>query len=126
MATLTPTQQFGRTARMDIHDIARELVDALGPTLVASLAGARDRKLPHRWAQPDGPEPREAAFRRLMAGHRAWAELEAAEGPHVARQWFIGGNPMLEESTPITAIREDRHAELQHAVTAFIAGDVDE
>lgn len=126
MEILTPTAQHGRTMRMDIHQIVRELNAALGPTLVASLAGSKDRKLPIRWAKEDGPEPRAEFARRLTFAHRQWTSLSAADGEHVARQWFIGGNPFLGENTPITAIREDRHSEVADAVTSFIAGAIDE
>jgi hypothetical protein len=33
---------------------------------------------------------------------------------------FIGGNPLLEEDTPLTAIREDRAREVTAAVTVFL------
>ncbi|WP_404473450.1 hypothetical protein [Microbacterium aerolatum] len=122
METLTPTAQHGRTMRMDIHEIVRELNVALGPTLVAALSGSKDRKLPIRWAKDDGPEPRSDATRRLTFAHRQWTLLAAAEGEHVARQWFIGGNPQLREDTPITAIREDRHSDVADAVQSFITG----
>ncbi|GGD76742.1 hypothetical protein [Microbacterium murale] len=112
--------------QMDIHEITRELNASLGPTLVSSLAGSKDRKLPIRWAKDDGPEPRPDATRRLTFAHRQWTLLAAADGEHVARQWFIGGNPRLRENTPITAIREDRHSEVADAVESFIAGAVDE
>lgn len=125
METLTPTAQHARTMRMDIHDIVRELNDAVGPTLVAALAGSKDRKVPIRWAKADGPEPRADASRRLTFAHRQWVLLAAADGEHVARQWFIGGNPHLDEDTPITAIREDRLGEVADAVESFIAGVAD-
>ncbi|MCR2813875.1 hypothetical protein NQ166_12350 [Microbacterium sp. zg.Y1090] len=122
METLTPTAAHDRTMRMDIHDIVRELNGALGPTLVAALAGSKDRKLPIRWAKEDGPEPRVEASRRLTFAHRQWLLLAAADGEHVARQWFIGSNPQLHEDTPITAIREDRRNDVAAAVKAFIEG----
>lgn len=125
METQTPTFQHSRTMRMDIHDIVRELNAALGPTLVAALSGSKDRKLPIRWAKVDGPEPRTEASRRLTFAHRQWTLLAAADGEHVARQWFIGGNPHLGEQTPVTAIREDRHVDVAAAAEAFIAGTSD-
>ena len=125
METLTPTAQHSYTMRMDIHVIVRELNAALGPTLVAGLAGSKDRKLPIRWAKADGPEPRAEATNRLTFAHRQWMLLAAADGDHVARQWFIGGNPHLGETTPITAIREGHHSEVASAVKSFIAGTVD-
>ena len=111
---------------MNIHDIVRELNAVLGSTLVAALSGSKDRKLPDRWAKPDGPEPRDQLANRLQFAHHQWALLAAADGDQVARQWFIGGNALLNGATPITAIREDRHDAVARAVAVFIAGDIDE
>jgi len=105
---------------MGTRDIVRELNGALDPTLVATLAGSRDRQLPAQWARDDGPEPPSEASRRLVFAHEQWALLAAAAGAQIARQWFIGGNPHLGEDTPITAIREDRYAAVAGAVQAFI------
>lgn len=105
---------------MDPHDIARVLVAGLGPTLVAAMTGSKDRKLPAKWAKADGPSPRPEFLNRLQFGHRAWSTLVQNENEHVARAWFIGGNPLLGEATPLTAIREDRSAEVMRAVDAFL------
>jgi len=107
---------------MNIHDIVRELNAALGPTLVAGIAGSKDRKLPSRWGKADGPEPRSEASKRLTFAHQKWLLLATVEGDDIARQWFIGGNPRLREDTPITAIREGRYGEVTDAVESFIAG----
>jgi len=119
------TDQHARTARMDVHEVASVLVQGLGPTLVAALTGSKDRKLPGKWAKPDGPRPSADFTRRLQLGHRVWVALSESETEHVARQWFIGGNPLLHENTPITAIREDRGAEVVEAVEAFLRGEPD-
>jgi hypothetical protein len=52
--------------------------------------------------------------------------FELEEGRDIARRWFIGGNPILGETTPVMAIREDRHAEVRRAAQAFIDDDGDE
>lgn len=126
MASLTTTGAHALTARKDIHEVARDLTEGLGPTLVAALAGSKDRKLPSKWAKPDGPEPRAEFQRRLLLAHRVWTSIENADGAHVARQWFIGGNPSLKEATPITAIREDLDAAVVRAAEVFITGLPDE
>ncbi|MCW4464825.1 hypothetical protein OK351_04805 [Glutamicibacter sp. MNS18] len=123
MTTLTRNQAHGRTARMDIRQVVQELNEALGPTLVAALTGIKDRKQPIRWARSDGPVPTPQSHNRLILAHAEWKRLISQENDHVARSFFIGGNPMLGEDTPITAIREGRDAELVAAVDAFLEGD---
>ena len=110
---------------MDIHELARQLVSHLGPTLVATLANVKDRRLPHRWAQADGPEPRVESQARLQTAHRIWSDLSTAESDTVARSWFIGANPRLGEQSPVFALREGKEQEVLAAAKAFIAGSDD-
>jgi hypothetical protein len=111
---------YSSAARMDVHEMTRQLNSHLGPTLVAALAGASDKSQAIRWARPDGPDPRPEAVRRLQLAHRAWTHLAIGENEHIARAWFVGGNPFLNEDTPITAIREDRGTAVMSAVTALL------
>lgn len=108
------------TARLDIHELVRQLNSHLGPTLVAVAAGVKDRKLPNKWAKADGPQPGAERYARLLYTHRTWSLVSAAEGDHVARAWFIGANPLLDEITPIEAIRNDLRREVSAAASAFI------
>ena len=108
------------TARLDIHEVARQLNGHLGPSLVAALAGTPDRKLPIRWAKTTGPTPGADYQRRLQIAHRLWTLIAESESDQVARSWFIAANPLLDEDTPITAIREDRAKHVAAAVEAFV------
>ena len=110
----------GGTIRMSIHEVVRQLNAALGPTLVAALTGSKDRRLPIRWAHADGPEPGPDFRRRLLLAHRVWSQIAPEETEHVARAWFIGANPFLDEDTPLTAIREDRARPVVAAAAAFL------
>ena len=38
----------------------------------------------------------------------------------MARAWFIGANPFLDEDTPLTATREARARSVVAAATAFV------
>ncbi len=96
---------------------ARELVWELGPTLVATLAGTKDRTAPQSWA--DGTaEPDEHEAERLRAASESWHVVAAADGPDVARAWFIGMNPWLGDVTPVSAIREGKFAQVRAAAQA--------
>ncbi|MBN9193781.1 hypothetical protein [Microbacterium sp.] len=126
MVTSSALQLHRESSRIEPFQLVQELNAALGTTLVSTLAGARNRSQAHEWAKPDGAEPRESAWNRLQFAYQMWSVLEQAEGAGVARRWFIGGNPLLSETSPVMAIRADRHAEVRRAAEAFIEGDVDE
>lgn len=111
-----------RTNELGIREIVRRLNAGLGPTLVAGLAGSKDRRISHKWAKEDGPEPNQAAVRHPMAAIRLWTELSEAHGEHEARLWLIGSNPWLEEDSPVEAIMEDRYKETRAAANAMLTG----
>lgn len=47
---------------------------------------------------------------------------EAQNAADVACVWMNGGNPMLGDDTPITAIWEGRFGELEAAAANYLAG----
>ncbi|GAA1127096.1 hypothetical protein [Arthrobacter flavus] len=113
-------QDHGHTALPAVHEMIQRLNSHLGMLLVATLAGSKDAKLPHKWALPNGTVPEPAIRKRLELAHHTWVILMDAETPDLARAWFIGGNPFLKGDTPLTAIREDRHQEVAVALEAFL------
>jgi len=115
-------KEHAQVTRLDQHELVRQLNSHLGPTLVALLANVRDRKLPHKWAAADGPAPRTESYTRLQAAHRAWSLICAADDEYVARQWFIGANPRLDEDTPVMRLRAGDIKSVIAAATAFSEG----
>lgn len=75
---------------------------------------------PQEWAKVDGSEPDPEALPRLACAYETWRKLTAAEGEQVARLWFVGSNPWLRDSAPVTAIREDRLEEVGYAAQALV------
>ena len=110
------------TTRMDLDQVVRHLITHLGPTLVALLAGVKDRKLPGRWAAKE-VQPRPAAESRLRSAHRAWTIIAMAETDSVARSWFIGTNPHLGEVSPIEALRAGEEGKVLTAAGQFVDPD---
>lgn len=104
---------------MSSTELVRQLTHHLGPTLVATLAGARDRQLSRQWGRADSPPPCEEALKRLQMAHRVWGLIAAVESG-VTRAWFIGSNPRLDEAAPVMALRDGRIAEVWHAARAFV------
>jgi len=118
----THVDVYEDTTRLTRHELVRQLVKHLGPTLVATLANVRDSKLPYKWAKADGPEPRDDAYKRLMAAHRLWTSISVAENDFVARSWFIGANPRLGEEAPVMVLRAGDIAAVLSAGKAFVEG----
>ncbi len=118
----TPTRRdiHAETARMDFHDLVRELNEHVGATVVQTMAGVKDRTAPYRWAKPDGPMPKHEIINRLQLGYRVWRTLETAEGPDVALTWLVGANPMLDEQLPLLYIQQGRTQEVLGAAEAFV------
>jgi len=115
-----PDAAYQRTIRFGIREITRRLNGCLGGTLVASLAGSKDTKASYRWAKEDGPQPRPEAIKRLTFAYEQWWKVAEAEGEHVARLWFIGANPWLDNDTPVNAIREGRYKGVSNAAQALV------
>jgi hypothetical protein len=103
-----------------IHEVVRRLNAALGPTLVAAMAGTTDRTLALDWVRHDGPEPDPEMQARLRHALATWRAVAGVEGEHVARQWFIGANPWLGDESPVSAIREDRFTDVSAAAGAMV------
>lgn len=112
--------EFSRTARLGIREVVRQLNNGLGATLVAALTGNKDPRISYKWARDTGPEPKPAAIQRLLLAHRAWTAVSTTEGEHVARLWFIGANPWLDEGSPIEAINNLQSQKVMSAAQAMI------
>ena len=111
---------YAETTRMDIHDLVRELIEKVGPTIVQTMAGAKDRNMPSQWAKADGPTPRAQAQQRLRLGHRVYRTIECAEGENVALAWLMGANPRLDEELPLMYVHALRAREVLGAAEAFV------
>lgn len=114
---------FRDTTRINIHDLVWEMNANVGSTVVQTMAGTKDRTSPHKWAKPDGPEPRPEVEARLRLGYRVWKTVEMAEGRNVALAWLMGANPLLDDNLPTLYIQQQRTREVLGAAEAF-ANDV--
>lgn len=111
---------FGSADPISVPELVSQLVSQLGPTIVAAIAGARDRQLPGQWSIDNGMSPEPASLRRLHAAHQIWCAVAAVGGRDIARAWFLGSNPRLNEVPPYLAIRDGEFDEVRSAAGAFI------
>ncbi|ADG75030.1 conserved hypothetical protein [Cellulomonas flavigena DSM 20109] len=123
MPVTTWTEAHAETTRMSMHELVRRLNALLGPTLVSTLAGAKDTKAATRWAKPDSGQIGPRFEQNLRFGYTVQQQIVSAENEHVARSWFLASNPLLDFDTPIQAVREGRHREVVRAANAVITDD---
>jgi hypothetical protein len=111
---------YAQAVRLPTPAMVRELLDHLGPTVVAALAGVRDRTQPYRWAIDDGPRPRIASLSRLQVAYRVWCTIVDSDGVNVARAWLVGANPLFGEREPYLVIRDGLFSDVLAAAEEFV------
>jgi hypothetical protein len=110
-----------RSVSMDISAVAGYLQEVLGQKLVAYMTGIRDAKGVGQWAR-GAQVPRLEAEKHLRAAYQILHLLLGSDSPHVARAWFIGMNPQLDDESPADAIREGQLRDALLAAQAFVSG----
>ena len=118
MDSVTVTGTHAATARMDIHEVARQLNSHLGrslrspaPPIVSCRSAGPSPTARHRGLRTRGDCSSPTGHGPTPRGRRAST---------FARSWFIGANPVLHEATPLTAIRNDRGEDLMLAVKVLL------
>lgn len=104
MSVIDRAQAHRQSTRTPLSEMAAQLNAGLGTTLVALLGNSNDRKQAIRWAE--GASPRVPTEQRLRAAYEAWVLLAANESEAIARAWFIGTNPLLDDRSPVEVLRE--------------------
>jgi hypothetical protein len=106
---------------LETPDIVRFLQDTLGSKLTAYIAKVSDAKMVGRWASGDS-KPAAEREKRLRNAYQVFQELLKEEDEYVARAWFIGMNPQLNDDAPSDWLREDRAKDVMAAARAFVSG----
>lgn len=92
---------------------------------MAYIAGVGEARAVRQWSHGQR-EPRPDVPEKLRTALRAALMLAEADGPDVARAWFQGLNPQLEERSPARLLREQdveqAGPEVLGAARAFVGG----
>jgi hypothetical protein len=114
----------GDVARIPIAQVVIELVEALGPRLVAYVGGVSHTKFVRSWREGTAA-PRGRREDALRAALQATRILLAAESPLVAQAWFTGANTHLDLEAPAAVLREasspDQVTKVVRAANAFVS-----
>jgi hypothetical protein len=121
---LDAKQAHSEAMSLPISAVAQSLVELLGASTVATVGGVKETRAVQQWIErsrePQRPHVLRFALQiALMISTSASADL--------ARAWFSGANPYLDDRVPLFVLRDGTLEEVQGllmvAARAFAARD---
>lgn len=94
---------------MSIAQVVQELERLLGATIVADIAGVTETRAVAQWKT--GREPQRPHVLRFAL--QIALMIVGRTGAEVARAWFHGSNPYLDDARPIALLRDRPLHEVQ-------------
>lgn len=108
-----------RAVEMGVSDIAAALQGQLGQALLGVIVNKNARTLT-RWAN-GAVRPPQASEQLLRDTFQVVELLTSAESADVARAWFMGMNPQLDDESPAEALSTGRARDVMAAARSFAA-----
>ncbi len=107
------------TVHTSTSEIAKELLELLTGQLTALIASVESERTIRRWATEKVTRIPPEKEERLRVAYTIVQLLTQYDAPKVVRSWFVGMNPILDDS-PARAIRDGRFQETLMAAREFI------
>src|SRR5215211_4401460 len=85
-----------RAVRSSFPEVVSALREILGLKLCAYLGSVKETRAVNEWAE-GVRQPSEVVQRRLRLAFQVAQAISDADGPDVARAWFQGLNPQLDD-----------------------------
>ena len=104
----------------DVPTLTRILQDHLGQNLLAVIVGSNPRTVA-RWIAA-ATRPPAAKERILRDASQVFDLLTTVDTPMVARAWFMGMNPQLDDMSPAEALAAGDVRDVMAAARAYVAG----
>jgi len=116
---------YEHSARVDFPVLVKELSDLLGPKLVAYIAGVREARAVRQWSTGEREARTPIPERLRVVLQVAWL-IARHDDASVARAWFQGLNPQLDDRSAARLLREGELDEvgpqILSAARAFVSG----
>lgn len=113
---------FNSAMSLSTPDVVERLVDLLGATTVAEIGGVKETRAVAQWATGEREPQRPHVLRFALQLALMISTLSTRD---LARAWFHGSNPELEDATPLALLRdtalESTQVPLMIAVRSFAA-----
>jgi hypothetical protein len=116
---------YEHASRVEFSVLVRELIELLGPKLVAYIAGVRETRAVRQWSSGER-EAREPIPKRLRLALQVASLIATHDNASVAQAWFQGLNPQLDDRSAARLLREGDLDEvgplILSAARAFVSG----
>lgn len=99
-------EAYEAATRADVDVLVKDLRAALGPRLVALLAGVNETRAVHQWADGTRELRSAATEQRLRLAYQLWKLITTRDSDRVAQAWFAGLNPKLDDTSPARLVRD--------------------
>jgi hypothetical protein len=109
---------YETAVRLDPHTLVKELRSLLGVRLVAVIAGVRETRAVHEWAEGTRDIRNPTVLPRLRLAYQAAKLVADADSAAIAQAWMQGLNPLLDDRSPAMTLREDEPEEAGPQVLA--------
>ena len=106
-----------RATRATFPEVVGILRQILGAKLCAYLGSVKETRAVNEWAE-GSRVPGDAVQQRLRTALRVALAIAEADSPEVARAWFQGLNPQLDDRSPARLLRDGDFDEVGPAVIA--------
>src|SRR5437899_1679422 len=99
------SESFTYATRTAFPRVVTELQEMFGSRLVAYIAGVSETRRLRDWAS-GSRQPRGDVQDRLRLALQIAHMIAERDGAEVARAWFVGLNPYLDDESPAWLLRE--------------------
>lgn len=116
---MSDVNAHGHAMEIPIQAVVAELVDLLGAPLVAVIGGVSETRAVMQWISDRAPQRPNVLRFALQLG----TMIARTKDREMARAWFEGSNPQLDDAVPALLLREkplgDIQANLMTAARSF-------
>ena len=111
---LSAIEAHEHAVSLPIREVVRQLADLLGATTVATIGGVGETRAVAGWMGERGPQrPNVLRFALQIA-----TMIAAGSDRELARAWFHGSNPRLDDGVPALLLRDRPLADIQGPLLA--------
>lgn len=100
---LTAGDSHNKAMSLPVADVVGQLVDLLGATNVAAIGGVQETRAVQQWINGEREPQRPHVLRFALQLAMMISTVATRE---LARAWFHGSNPNLNDATPLVLLRD--------------------